>query len=123
MLGIIWLMIVYSLVCVFGELERSEVLAWSRTSTLIILVVQLITNFFVKNTSDGKVINELRNIIIHYTNNGLLFDLLEIVCLIVDMQIQVQYIEWFRLRILFKVPFILREIERIKQMLCINTQR
>ena len=105
-LTIVWLTVIYSLVWVFDELENSQVLIWSRSCTLVVLTVQIITNFFVKSFNDGKVINELDQIIMHYLQNGFRTDLLEIIFLVLDMHLQGSYVQWFRLRILLKVPII-----------------
>lgn len=59
----------------------------------------------------------------HYFKNGFKLDLLDLVLFLLDILIKDDFINFCRLRVIFKIPFILSEIDRIKNIVCVNAQR
>jgi hypothetical protein len=95
----------------------------SRKIALVILVLQTITNFFFKSFDDGKMIIELTQIIRNYLKMDFKTDMLELILLGLDIATESDLIVYCRLRLFLKLPFVMDELDRIKNMVCTNVHR
>lgn len=82
--------------------------------TLIVFLVDFGLSAFTTKSISGKKMVKIKDIIFHYFKESLLIDLMMIVMLIVDLSNDARILNYLKLVIILKIPFLLEKMEKIE---------
>jgi hypothetical protein len=109
---------------VFRDVAATDVFRATQSIALIYLLAEVLLNFFVKVYYQGKIISEIRHIIVHYVGNNILFDLAYFILIIVDVShVAEETMTYLRMIVILRFLTSLSIIDKLESMVCTSFRR
>lgn len=119
-----WLVWIYSLVLVFRSVGSSPVFRATQSIALIYFLAEVLLNFFVKVYHQGKIISEIRFIIVHYLRKNFLLDFAYFILIIVDVSnLAEDTMQYLRMIVILRFIGSLSMIDKLETMVCTTFRR
>lgn len=82
--------------------------------TLIVFLVDFGLSAFTTKSISGKKMVKIKDILFHYFKESLLIDLMMIIMLIIDISNDANILNYLKLVIILKIPYLLEKMEKIE---------
>jgi hypothetical protein len=108
------LVVMLSLGLVFQELEESALLFALETVGLLFFALEIAYTALTVKAKAGKRLNTLESVLEDYLSTCLVVDAVNILILLVDLNVSADFMQYFRLFIVTKLPQCLEKMERLE---------
>jgi hypothetical protein len=110
---ITWLVIIYTLVLVFHNVEETGVFFVSQLVALIFYTSETAINFFVKSYEQGKAIDEIKRIVVNRLRRHFWLDAGLLILLVIDLCSNFEEMAYWRMLGIFRFFISVQKMDKI----------